>query len=236
MTLTHLKKELKEKSCPKYAEILKRFFKTGPGDYSFGDKFLGIKVPTLRKIAKDYKLLSLNYTLKLLKSPLHEERLIALILMEQKFSKGDPVQKKKIVNQYIKSTKYINNWDLVDLSAPKILGCFLYDKNPSILYKLVRSKNLWRRRIAIISTFYFIKNNKFDNSLELSEILLHDKEDLIHKAVGWMLREIWKRDKKPAESFIKKHYSEMPRTMLRYAIEKFPETKRKKYLKGKFKP
>jgi 3-methyladenine DNA glycosylase AlkD len=226
-----LKKDLDKLKNPKQAKLLQGFFKTGKGEYGEGDIFLGIKVPVQRKVAKKYGNLSLNEIQKFLNSKIHEYRLVALFILIDQYQKGDKIVKKRIADFYLKNTKNINNWDLVDLSAPKILGDYLLDKSRSVLYRLVKSKNLWERRISVLSTFAFINNNDFKDSLKISEKLLTDEHDLIHKAVGWMLREIGKRDQKKEEAFLKKHYKKMPRTMLRYAIERFPEPKRKSYLK-----
>ena len=170
---------------------------------------------------------------KLLHSKFHEERLIALFVLIHKFERGEESLRKKIFNLYLKNTKYINNWDLIDLSAPKIVGAYLFDKPRDVLYKLAKSKSLWEKRISILSTFYFIRENDFKDTIKVSKILLNDEHDLIHKAVGWMLREVGKRCLETEEKFLKKHYQKMPRTMLRYAIERFPETKRQAYLRGK---
>ena len=215
---------------PLKAKLLSRFFKTGKGEYGEGDIFIGIIVPVQRQIAAEYRDLSMGELEKLLRSPIHEERLIALFILIHKYQKGDDVQKKKYFNFYLKNTKHINNWDLVDLSAPKIVGEYLKDKNRGILYKFARSKNLWERRIAALSTFQFIKRRYFTDSLKIAKILLHDNHDLIHKAVGWMLREIGKRERKTEEWFLLKHYKTMPRTMLRYVIERFDKKKRNFYL------
>jgi 3-methyladenine DNA glycosylase AlkD len=228
LTLLNLKKELRMEASPNKAKISQRFFKTGPGEYGEGDVFLGITVPDTRKVVKGYSNLKLKEVVRLLHSKIHEERLTALLIMVNKFQAEK--NKEKIYNLYLKNTKYINSWDLVDLSAPKIIGAYLLCKPKLILYKLAESKNIWERRISIISTFCFIKNNKFKETLKIAKILLNDEQDLIHKAVGWMLREVGKRDLKTEEEFLKKYYKRMPRTMLRYAIEKFPEKKRKKYL------
>lgn len=233
LSLTSLKKELKQKASLEKAKILQRFFKTGPGEYGEGDIFLGIKVPEQRKIAKKYRELLTKEVKKLLQSRIHEERLIALFILIHKFQLGDNEQKEKIFKLYLKNIKHINNWDLIDLSANKIIGEYLVQKPKKILYKLAKSKSLWERRIAIMSTFQFIKNNQFKETLKISNLLLKDEHDLIHKAVGWMLREVGKRSLATEESFLRKHYKRMPRTMLRYAIERFPEKKRQAYLKGK---
>ena len=233
MGFIELKKSIKDSSDKKQSEILQRFFKTGPGEYGEGDVFLGIKVPVLRKIAKENIDVKLNEIVLLLNSAFHEERLVALFIMVQKYSKAGQEEKEKIFNTYIKNIEKINNWDLVDLSAPLIVGAYLFDKDKTILFNYAKSKNLWKKRIAILSSFYFIKQGMFDVTLRLSKILLNDTHDLIHKAAGWMLREIGKRDLRTEEDFLIKYYKNMPRTMLRYAIEKFPERKRQLYLKGK---
>jgi 3-methyladenine DNA glycosylase AlkD len=214
------------------AAVSQRFFKTGPGQYGEGDVFIGIKVPVLRKLAKEYLDLSLKDIQTILRSKYHEQRLLSLLVMVGRFAKGDQNKRKSIYQLYLKNTGFINNWDLVDTSAHYIVGPHLFDKNRAPLYELAQSGSLWERRIAIISTFYYIKNDDFTDTLKIARILLYDPEDLIHKAVGWMLREIGKRHLPSEEIFLKKHYRKMPRTMLRYAIEKFPEPKRKRYLKG----
>jgi 3-methyladenine DNA glycosylase AlkD len=215
------------------AKILQGFFKTGPGEYGEGDVFLGITVPVLRRLSKEYNALSPGQIVRLLRSKVHEERLLALLILVRVFSNGDSVLQKKIYATYLKNTKYINNWDLVDLTAPNIVGSYLLDKSRKPLYVLAQSNDLWKRRIAILATFSFIRQNDFNDALRLSRILLADKHDLIHKAVGWMLREIGKRSLPAEERFLKRYYKKMPRTMLRYAIERLPEAKRKRYLTGK---
>ncbi len=226
--LLRLKEELRSKANPKKAKILRGFFKTGKGEYGEGDVFLGVIVPESRTVAKKYASLKLADVIKLLHSEIHEERLTALLIMINEFQAGQ--DRGKIHHLYLKNTKYINNWDLVDLSADKIVGAYLSKKPKSILIKLARSRNFWERRIAIMATFNFIKNNEFKETLKIAKILLNDKHDLIQKAVGWMLREVGKRDLKTEESFLKEYCKEMPRVMLRYAIERFPERKRKRYL------
>jgi len=230
--LTTIQKEIRSLADPEKAKNLMRFFKTGKGHYGEGDIFLGLMVPEQRKIAIHYLELSLSDTMKLLHSKYHEERLIALLILISKFKKGTPEEKKKIFDLYLANAKYVNNWDLVDQSAPLISGVFLVSQKIAlpILRKLARSADLWERRIAIISTFAFIRAERFNETFEIAEMLLADKHDLIHKAVGWMLREVGKRDPKKEEEFIKKFAGKMPRTMLRYAIERFPEEKRKHYL------
>ena len=226
----NLKEELQDIRDPEKAKILLRFFKTGKGQYGEGDIFLGIKVPQQRKIAKKYSGIPLDDIGELLKSNIHEFRLTSLLILVLKYKQEGFNGKKEIVDFYLSHMEDINNWDLVDSSAPYILGDFLLDQDKSILYRLAKSDNLWERRTAMLSTFAFIKNNKFEEALNVAEILLFDKHDLIHKAVGWMLREIGKRDIRTEEGFLEKHHREMSRTMLRYAMEKFDDDKRKSYL------
>ncbi len=222
--------DLQNLQDPEKAKQLSRFFKTGKGEYGEGDIFLGIKVPEQRKLAKKYSGLPLDDIGHLLNSTIHEQRLTSLFILVLKYNKEDEKGKMEVVDFYISNLKHVNNWDLVDISAPHILGNYLLDNDRSILYRLASSDNLWERRIAILSTFSFIKNNQYEDALNISGILIFDEHDLIHKAVGWMLREIGKRDIKTEEEFLLKHYHEMPRTMLRYAIEKFDEEIRKFYL------
>lgn len=233
MHLKELKKELKNFSDSEKAKIYSRFFKTKKGEYSEGDIFIGVKVPEQRKIAKKYINTGLKDLQKLLNSKVHEHRNTALLILIYKFKKSKNEEKEKMYKFYLKNTNNINNWDLVDVSASYIIGEWLCDKDKNILYRLAKSQNLWERRIAIISTFAFIRNNQFEDTFKIAEILLDDNHDLMHKAVGWMLREVGKKDLETEEKFLKKHYQKMPRTMLRYAIEKFQEEKRQKYLKGK---
>lgn len=223
--------ELSKLKNPQKASILARFFKTGKGEYGEGDQFLGIVVPDSRKIAIKYRQLPFSDISKLLESKIHEERFIALLILVHNFQKGDKKERKKIYDFYLSSIKFINNWDLVDLSADKIVGAYLLDKKRNILVSLARSQKIWERRIAIIATFQFIKNNQFAETLKIAKILLTDKHDLIQKAVGWMLREVGKRNQEAEEKFLAKHYRQMPRTMLRYAIERFKPEKRLWYLK-----
>lgn len=215
------------------AEHSQRFFKTGKGEYGEGDVFLGIRVPLLRKLVKKYHGISIEEVRKILHSKFHEERFLAVLMLVQLFKSSAESEQKQIFDLYLENTEFINNWDLVDISAGNIVGAYLYEKDKAPLYDLVQSANLWERRISIIATFYFIRQNEFDDTLKIAEIMLNDKEDLIHKAVGWMLREVGKREIAIEEEFLQEHYKKMPRTMLRYAIEKFPETSRKMYLRGK---
>jgi len=229
MTLIHeIQADFKKAANKEKAKLLQRFFKTGKGEYGEGDIFLGIIVPIQRKIAYKYDGLDLEDIQKLLSSKIHEYRLTALFILVKKYKKAD--DKKIIFDFYLKNTPNINNWDLVDLSAPKIVGDYLSDKSKTILYKLAKSDNIWERRISILATFEFIKQNKFEDSIKIAEMLLNDKHDLIHKGVGWMLREIGKKNQKVEERFLQKYYKDMPRTMLRYAIEKFSQEKRRLYL------
>lgn len=228
MSLPELRAHLRDISNPEVAKSSQWFFKTGPGQYGEGDVFIGIKVPVLRAAAKKAKDLSFPELQTLLDSEIHEERLIALFILDAQYAKTtDP----KIVDFYLKNTHRINNWDLVDSSAPYILGAHLLTRDPKILYTLVKSKNLWERRIAIISTAAFIRAGRFEHTLALAELLLTDTHDLMHKAVGWMLREVGKKDQAVLETFLTAHASHMPRTALRYAIERFPEPLRLQYLK-----
>jgi 3-methyladenine DNA glycosylase AlkD len=231
--LKELRKKTKVLGSPDVSRTMQWFFKTGKGEYGEGDVFVGLKVPTQRKLADEFRDLSLADLKILLSSTIHEERLISLFILIDKYRRGNEKAKEEIFLFYLKNRRGINNWDLVDLSAPKIIGKHLLDKDKSLLFKFALSKNLWERRIAILSTYEFIRNENYDATLKIAEILLQDKHDLIHKAVGWMLREIGKRDLETEENFLTPRYKKMPRTMLRYAIEKFPETKRKKYLQGK---
>jgi len=230
--VANIKNEMRKLANKKIAEHSQRFFKTGKGQYGEGDIFLGIRVPVLRKIAKKFRRISLDEVSKLLESKFHEERLLSILMLVNLFKSGDEDDQELIYELYLDKTKFINNWDIVDISAGNIVGAFLFEKDKAPLYRLVFSENLWERRIAIVATFYFIRNDEFDDTLKIAEILFTDKEDLIHKAVGWMLREVGKRVIEIEEEFLEEHYLKMPRTMLRYAIERFPETRRKMYLKG----
>ncbi len=208
------------------------YFKTAPGEYGEGDIFLGLDAPTLRKLAKEYQAASLDILLKLLKSKFHEERALALLILGLQFAKAGEPERKALYEFYLANTDRINNWDLVDCSAPHVVGAFLLDKDKRALYRLAKSASLWERRIAMVATHYFIRNYEFEATFKVAELLLKDREDLIHKAVGWMLREVGKRHFEVEDAFLRLHYRQMPRTMLRYAIERFPEELRQKYLKG----
>src|SRR3989344_4505664 len=229
MMLKQIKKELQSKANKEKAKIYQGFFKTKKGEYGEGDVFLGLTVPEQRGIAKKYSNIELSDLNILMKTKITQERLTALLILVDKYKKD----KENIFNFYLKNLNYVNNWDLVDLTSNRVVGDFLLNKEKDVLYKLAKSDNLWERRVAIVSTFEFIKNNQFEDTLKISEILLKDKHDLIHKAVGWMLREVGKRDMKTEEVFLKKYYKTMPRTMLRYAIEKFDSKKKAFYMNRK---
>lgn len=232
-TLADVKAELQRLADPVRATHSLRFFRTGPGQYGEGDKFLGLTVPEMRTIARKFRELDDDAALELLASPWHEERLVALLLLVQGYKRGDETRRKKIHRAYLSNAaRWINNWDLVDMSAEHVVGPHITADEIALLERLAKSTNLWERRIAIVSTFHFIKRNEFRPTLRIATILLKDSHDLIHKAVGWMLREVGKRDRKTLDAFLKKHYHKMPRTMLRYAIERHPERVRKRYLAG----
>ena len=232
MNLQQIDKRLRTLADPAIAEHSQRFFKTGPGEYGEGDRFRGIRVPVLRKLAREFKSLSMDETVKLLHSKWHEQRLLALLMMVNRFARADDMGKKAIYSLYLENMPWINNWDLVDTTCAHIVGGWLYPRKRIVLYDLARSEILWERRIAIIASFYFIKQGDFSDTLKLSKQLLNDSHDLMNKAVGWMLREVGKRDLQVEEQFLTEHYNDMPRTMLRYAIEKFPEDRRQAYLRG----
>jgi len=230
--LDEIQSQLVRLSNPEDGLFLQRFFKTGPGQYGEGDLFRGIRVPELRRLSSAHQHIPLAQTERLLHSVYHEDRLLALLILVRKFAKADESGRAVIYELYLCSTRYINNWDLVDVSAEHIVGVYLSDKSQEPLDQLARSRSIWERRIAILATFHFIRRGKFEATLRIAGILLTDKEDLIHKGVGWMLREVGKRDMQKEEAFLGAHYTQMPRTMLRYAIERFPEEKRRRYLQG----
>ena len=235
MKAANVRKELKSMADPDKAVILQRFFKTGLGQYGEGDIFIGVTVPQSRKIAKKFSQLQLVEVKTLLYSRIHEERLVALLILVWRYSSAldNREEKEEIVKFYLDNIKQVNNWDLVDLSAPNILGAHLIDnRDRRLLYRLAKSENVWERRVAILATYHFIRNGDFSYTLKIAEMLLQDRHDLIHKAVGWMLREVGKRDVTAQEAFLEKYWSVMPRTMLRYAIERLPENKRLHYKKN----
>jgi 3-methyladenine DNA glycosylase AlkD len=227
---TEIEKEILSKRNPEKAVLYARFFKTGKGEYGEGDIFLGLNMPVQRVIANKFKDIDLDQIGKLLQSEYHEFRMIGLIILTYQFPKAGKEKQKEIFDFYIANKDRINNWDLVDVTTPRIVGGYLIDKDKKILYKLAKSESLWDRRISILATFWFIRDNQFTDSISIAEILLGDKHDLIHKAVGWMLREIGKRDEKILISFLDKHSKTMPRTMLRYSIEKLDEKRRRVYM------
>jgi 3-methyladenine DNA glycosylase AlkD len=234
MKAEDIRRELKSMADPGKAAIMQRFFKTGPGQYGEGDIFIGVMVPQSRRVAKKFCQLPLGEVRTLLYSHIHEERLVALLILAWSYSSVSSSREKEeqIVKFYLDNIKQVNNWDLVDLSAPNILGAHLVDRERSLLYMLAGSENVWERRIAIIATHHFIRNGDFSDTLKIAEMLLQDRHDLIHKAAGWMLREVGKRDAAAQEAFLEKHWSVMPRMMLRYAIERLPESKRRRYKKA----
>jgi 3-methyladenine DNA glycosylase AlkD len=233
MKAADVRKELKSMAEPEKAAILQRFFKTGPSEYGEGDIFIGVMVPQSRQVAKKFNELPLGEVRTLLYSRVHEERLVALLILAWRYSSASSSrEKEEIVKFYLDHIKRVNNWDLVDLSAPNILGAHLVDRDGRrrLLYRLAGSENVWERRIAIVATHHFIRNGDFSDTLKIAEMLLQDRHDLIHKAVGWMLREVGKRDAAAEKEFLEKHCSVMPRTMLRYAIERLSERKRRRYM------
>ena len=232
MFVAELQKRLAALADPRVAEASRRFFKTGPGEYGEGDLFRGIRVPVLRALSKEYQSIPLPEAGRLLRSPFHEDRLLALLLLVRLYSRGDGAAREKVYRLYLENTRFINNWDLVDSSAEHIVGAFLRDRGRGPLRRLAKSADLWERRIAVMATFHLIKRGEFGETLAVARALLSDPEDLIHKAVGWMLREVWKRDPEAAELFLREHRARMPRVMLRYAVEKFPEERRRRYLRG----
>ena len=227
------REEIRALANKEIAQHSLRFFKTDKGEYGHGDLFLGVRAPQIRLIAKKHIDISITDMKTLIQSKYHEERFLGLIILVNKYAKTkDKKNRNQLYKIYVSSFKYINNWNLVDVTCPHVTGKHLIDKDRTILYKWAKSEDLWAKRIAMVSTFSFIRKNDLEDTFKIAEILLHDEHDLIHKVVGWMLREAGKRDLKREETFLKKYYKTMPRTMLRYAIEKFPETKRQKYLKG----
>lgn len=225
-------KLIKELANPEIASHSQRFFKTGPGEYGEGDQFLGVRVPVIRQLVKKLRGLKLEQSLQMLKNEYHEIRLFAVLMLVDLFERGDETSRSKIYHEYLGHSKWINNWDLVDSSAHKIVGTYLSDKSRAPLYQLTESDLLWDKRIAMIACYRLIKQDDFDDTIKLAEIFLTETHDLMHKAVGWMLREMGKRNFEIEDRFLMKHYKKMPRTMLRYALEKFPKDRKKAYMKG----
>jgi len=229
-----VRRRLRQAASPAKAKILARFFKTGPGEYGEGDRFLGVQVPDSRRVAKAARDLPQKEIAQLISSPVHEERVVALLILADQFQRAKTGRAKYAIYRfYVKCLRWVNNWDLVDGSAPIIVGGYLMDRSKRPLYRWARSRSLWERRVAILATQHFIRDGKHADTLRIARILLRDREDLIHKAVGWMLREVGTRDRAAEEKFLRAHCRRMPRTMLRYAIEHFPESKRRAFLAGR---
>ncbi len=230
--LSALRREVHVLADPQVAAFLQRFFKTGLGEYGEGDRFLGIRVPALRRLARGHRSLPLDAVLELLGSAWHEERLLALLLLVEQYRRGSVEARETIHQAYLAHARFVNNWDLVDASAEHIVGAHVDPGDPALLMQMARSNSVWERRIAIMVTFHWIKKGEFRPALRIADLLLNDPHDLIQKAVGWMLREVGKRDLEQEEAFLVPRYRSMPRTMLRYAVERFPEPRRKQYLRG----
>jgi 3-methyladenine DNA glycosylase AlkD len=232
VTVAMIISDLEALSNPREALFAQRFFKTAPGEYGEGDLFRGIRVPVLRTHSRTLNNTPLPEVIRLLASDFHEDRFLALLLLMRRFAHGDEPIQEQIYDLYLANTSFINNWDLVDVSAPHIVGCFLQYRPKAPLYRLAGSASLWERRISMTATAHFIRRGEFTDTFALAELLLEDKEELIHKATGWMLREVGKRDQSALENFLSRHYRQMPRVTLRYAIERFPQERRQRYLKG----
>jgi 3-methyladenine DNA glycosylase AlkD len=229
--LADLRRKIKRAGDPDRAAFSQRYFKTGPGEYAAGDRFAGLTAAQVRAIAREFRALALDDVRTLIASPIHEHRLVALLILVSQYRRGDDATREAVFNTYLASTQHINNWDLVDCSAEHVIGPHLRPlRRRTLLTTLAKSKSLWDRRIAIMSTFHYIRHNEFAETLRIARLLLRDTEDLVHKAVGWMLREVGKRNLKVERAFLDRHARQMPRTMLRYAIERFPEPLRKAYL------
>jgi 3-methyladenine DNA glycosylase AlkD len=236
VTAEDARTKLKSLASPAAAKAATRFFKTGPGEYGEGDTFIGVNVPTLRTASREFRALPLAEVEALLHSPAHEERHLALLILVLQVAKGDEAHRKQVFDLYLGNTRFVNNWDLVDGSAPQVVGGYLLTEPKEPLFALAKSASLWERRIAVVTTQHFIRHGEFDDTLAISELLLGDEEDLIHKATGWMLREVGQKDQSALEGFLEEHAAVMPRTMLRYAIEKFPPDQRRAYLRKKTNP
>jgi 3-methyladenine DNA glycosylase AlkD len=230
MSLTSVRREIRAQANPRRAAAIRRFFKTAPGHYGAGDHFLGITVPRVRVLVTKHQELLLREVAVLLESRWHEERLLALLILVRQYAKATPERRNAIYRLYLSHTAHINSWDLVDCSAEHIVGSHLSRHRRGVLRRLAKSKLLWERRIAILATFHYIKRAEFAETLRIARLLRDDTHDLIHKAVGWMLREVGNRDRAVEEKFLQRHARQMPRTMLRYAIERFPPALRRRYL------
>ncbi|MFO7302670.1 MAG: DNA alkylation repair protein [Acidobacteriota bacterium] len=230
--LTEVRRELRRLADPARAATLARFFQTQPGGYGEGDRFLGLRVPQVRTVVRSCHTLDRQAVTELLRSPWHEERLLALLILVEQYRRGSEADRDDIHRTYLAHTRFINNWDLVDVSAEHIVGAHLDPADLQLLERLAASSSIWERRIAMLATFHWIRKGRVAPALHVARLLLNDREDLIHKAVGWMLREAHRRDPEAVERFLRRHYRSMPRTMLRYAIERFPPEKRQRYLKG----
>ena len=232
LTAPVIRARLHAHADPSSVAVLQRFFKTGPGQYGEGDRFIGVRLPAMRRVCRECRGVTLAQIQNLLRSRIHEERLLALLLLVDAFTRADDRGRRAIYDFYLSHTRFINNWDLVDASAEQVVGGWLRDRSREPLARLARSASLWERRIAIVSTFHFIKRGELEDTFRIADRLLDDRHDLIHKATGWMLREAGKRDPHAQRAFLKDRYRRMPRTMLRYAIERFPEAERRRYLSG----
>jgi 3-methyladenine DNA glycosylase AlkD len=232
MTAPAIRARLRSHAVPSNVAILQRFFKTGPGEYGEGDRFIGVKVPGLRAVCRDCRGVSFAVVRDLLHSKIHEERLLALLMLVDLFERGDETTRRRVYDTYLANTAFINNWDLVDASAGQVVGGWLLARSRAPLVRLAKSRSLWERRIAVVATFFYIRRGEFDDTFRIADLLLKDHHDLIHKAVGWMLREVGKRDGAALRRFLATRYRTMPRTMLRYAIERFGESERRRYLRG----
>jgi len=233
MTTKEIQDRLRSFGSPESATFAARYFKAGPGQYGEGDIFLGIGAPVMHKLAREYQTIPLNVARSLLPSEVQEDGLLSLLILVRKFQQGDQAIRQRIYDLYLANTRHLNNWDLLDCSARNIVGVFLADRDRSPLDNRAKSVSLWERRIGIIATFHFIRSGEFEDTLRIAEMLLTDQEDLIHKAVGWMLRKVGKRDQETLETFLQRCHRRMPRTMLRYAIGRFPEDLRRGYMQGK---
>ncbi len=232
VTAREMRAALRQLGDEKIAEHSAGFFKTGKGEYGEGDRFLGIRVPVIRQQVRRFRDAPERAVLAILRSKYHEERLLAVLLLVDRYGRGDSATRQRVFDAYLANREQINNWDLVDSSAHLIVGPQLENRDRGLLYELATADRIWDRRIAMMATYHYIRNDDYEDALQIATLLRDDQHDLIHKVVGWMLREIGKRDRDKEERFLQRHYRKMPRTMLRYAIEKLPEARRKAYLNG----